>query len=144
MDLFSQYATSYLENIHSQVSSRLTLAMEYESKYSSKKSIFIDAFIYFKRVKAYLLHQLAAVEVLKLLQDASCLIRIIALADEQVYRESDSVKVDLHLIDLLELLREKIVKLKSISSTTSILKVQLQTYQKRLSGWLFSIRKGWI
>lgn len=69
--------------------------------------------------------------------------RVILLSDEQASKEKDNIKVSPRVSELMDMINEKVKKIKAKTIKGGI-KQELQGFENRLSGWLASMREGWI
>lgn len=103
-----------------------------------------DIFIYFKKAKAYVVQFNEIVSLLNLLEEENYLIRTIVTADEHSFKEKESIKTTTKVSELLNMVRSKLLELKSQAITRGPILSELQIYEKKMESWLFSMRNGWV
>lgn len=81
---------------------------------------------------------------MQLLSLNDCLISIIVETNKQACLEKDPIKINSRTFELLEMIRLKVSSLKGKRGLPKKLSSHLQALESRLSGWLFSVRQGWI
>jgi hypothetical protein len=144
MDLFNAFAVRELEELHSALTRELSSIESQQRQYKKNKTLVDDLFYPFKKALAFLRQFIDYRSTFKLLADSHCLIKAATLADEQSYKEKDAVRVSLRVVELLEMIRNKIVRMQESSISNTFLTSGLQVQERQFKCWVYSIKNGWI